>query len=393
MAAVKKDETLKMAKLRKSGATYKEISDLYSITIPAVWQRLFGAGLVDSRGVIPEEIDKEQLENLYSGERLPLEKIARHLNTQLYLVKAALKIYGIPERQIITKEGRYTALLKNLQVGDQIETKLPGKTVGQFYDAARRLDIKISLRTSNIQRITITRIEFGSKAVPRYQQVNEKQLRDLYRNENLSLEKVASSLDLSVNEVAKALKYHRIPKRPQRKLGGKIVDTLRSLAIGEQTEIFYPAKYPISNFHSIAKLNKLRVSVKSLGEGMYRIMRVKDNKKGVPLHQRIDKDRLKQLYLIEKLPNKEIASNLNCSKTTIEEALKYYKIPKRSPLGSRVNALRDLTVGEEVEITCDATHPITNLRTIACRIGIKISVKTLGDGRFRVKKIENKTRK
>lgn len=230
------------------------------------------------------------------------------------------------------------------------------------------------------------------KTAPLHQRIDKKRLKDLYIIEQLSIEKIASALRCGRITVREALDYNKIPKRPRRKFGGKIVNELRRLAIGEQAEIFYPAKNPISNFHSVAKLNGLRVSVKSLGDGKYRVKRVEDNK-GIPLREQVDKGRLKQLYLTEKLPIEKIASSLGCSRPTIEEALKHHRIPRRQPLGSRVNAIRDLALGEETEIICDVMHPVTNLKTIAGRIGIRISVKPLGNGRFSVKRTGSRVQK
>jgi DNA-binding CsgD family transcriptional regulator len=330
-----KQETLKMAKLRDSGATCKEIGDIYGLTPYTVWQRLSRAGFIDSyRSIDLEEIGKERLENLYAVERLPLKKIAACFGVREDIIKAALILHKIPERKLLRQSGKHIDLLKKLEIGDAVQVQLTKDSDSYLYNAAKSLGIKISLQNLGGYNFKVTRVnKINNKGAPLHQRIDKKWLEELYLAEKLSIEKIAAVLGCSIMTVKAALKYNKIPKRSPRKFGGKLVDALRSLAIGEQTEISYEAKYPVTNVHSKAVSLGLRVSVKSLGGGRVRIKRIeKLDKKGVPLHQRIDKKRLEDLYLTETLPIEKIADAFDCSSITIREALKYNKIPKRPPL-------------------------------------------------------------
>ena len=276
---VKKQETFEMSELYRNGYTCKEIGNLYGISQHSVWQRFKRIGIVpSSHRTASDQIDKERLKNLYAIEKLAIEKIASALGASKEVVKKALKLYKIPERKSLLLSGKYVDLFEKLEVGD-------------------RLDIQV----------------FN--------------------------------------------------------------------------------KYPEHVLRNAAKILGIKISLRNRGDGRFKVIRIEDNK-GLLTHQRIDKNRLEDMFLVKKMPISEIAAALGCSQMTIANALKYYAIPKRRPLergGTRVDMLRSLAVGEQTEISCWLKHPVSNLHNIAHRIGMKISIRSLGGGRFKVKRIEKDT--
>ena len=278
---VKRQETLEMMELYRNGYTCREIGYLYGITSVAVWQRFKRAGLVYSRfRTAPDQINKERLRDLYAVEKLAIEKIAVVLGTSREVIRKALKLHRIPARKPLQLSGKYVDLLEKLNLGDRIEIQLLNKyPVPVLRNAARILGIKISLRSLGDGRFQVTRVEDGGGLL-KHQQIDKNQLEDLFLIEELPIPKIAAALRCSKLTVANALKYYAIPKRQPLKRGGVRVDMLRSLAVGEETEIACELKNPITNLHYIAHRSGIKISVRSLGSGRFRIKRIEKDAPG-----------------------------------------------------------------------------------------------------------------
>jgi hypothetical protein len=104
----------------------------------------------------------------------------------------------------------------------------------------------------------------------------------------------------------------------------------------------------------------------------------------------IDKDRLETLYAGERLSIAKIGEAFGVKPHLIQQALHFHKIPQRtSPVsdGRYVDRLRELRIGESVEIVCDAKKPYVMLHRSAKCAGGKISMKKIETGKFQVTRI------
>jgi len=120
----------------------------------------------------------------------------------------------------------------------------------------------------------------------------------------------------------------------------------------------------------------------------HRLMQAGVVRRSKPKYTNIDKERLEKFYLEDKLPIGKIASFFSVSKSFINHALEFYKIPKRSPVskgGYLVNSLRNLKIGEKKEIKI-RSKGYGGIYTTAKRLGIKVSVRSRG-GNFEITRV------
>lgn len=104
----------------------------------------------------------------------------------------------------------------------------------------------------------------------------------------------------------------------------------------------------------------------------------------------IDTKRLETLYLRKRLSVAKIGEALKVKPRIIRQALEFHKIPKRRSLtsnGKYIDRLRELKIGENIEIVCCAKKPYVVLHFSAKRAGGKVSVKKLASGKFQVTRI------
>ncbi len=112
-----------------------------------------------------------------------------------------------------------------------------------------------------------------------------------------------------------------------------------------------------------------------------------------PRHTLIDKNRLEFLYRSERLSIDKIGAAFGVSAYTIYRSLEFYKIPRRTTLrlnSKYIDVIRRLQDGEAAEIECAARKPYVVLHKSANRAGAKISVRKLGDGKFKITKISRR---
>lgn len=105
----------------------------------------------------------------------------------------------------------------------------------------------------------------------------------------------------------------------------------------------------------------------------------------------IDKDRLETLYSKDRLPIAKIAGILSVSKSKIKQTLETYGIPRRESIkkgGFRVDFLRSLEIGEKRVIKWRDEDQYAHLHWTAKLVGIKISIKSIGKGKFEVTRLE-----
>jgi hypothetical protein len=105
----------------------------------------------------------------------------------------------------------------------------------------------------------------------------------------------------------------------------------------------------------------------------------------------IDRDHLEMLYSVDRLPIFKIADLLSVSIGKIQRALKSYGIPRRPSLkkgGIQVDFLRSLKIGKTGVIKWRSDEKYAHLHHAAKLVGIKISIRSLGDGEYAVTRLE-----
>ena len=111
-----------------------------------------------------------------------------------------------------------------------------------------------------------------------------------------------------------------------------------------------------------------------------------------PIKQKpIERERLENLYAQQKLPVKGIAKAFGVDVQTIKKALTYHHIPerKRTRTGShRREFLKGMKVGDRKEISFSIKRPYKLIYTPAKKLGIRVSMRFIGDDRYEVTRIE-----
>lgn len=156
----KRDETLEMARLYRSGLLLKAISEIYGISKQAVQQRLASVGVTaKDRPPLHRKIEKDYLESLYA-EKLTMRVIAEKLGVSVPTLNQALKLHRIPRRKSINTGGPRADVFRKLNIGDKCEevfthNKQPYVLI---YTTARHIGIKVSTRSLGDGKFEITRI-------------------------------------------------------------------------------------------------------------------------------------------------------------------------------------------------------------------------------------------
>ncbi len=155
---VKRDETLQMARFFRSGRTMQQIGDYFGISRQAVQQRLAAIGITardrPSRHTL---IDKGRLEALYK-ENLSIEKICEEFGVGDEIIRQALLFYQISKRGWIRTGGCRVDVLKKLEIGEKYKAVFSRKKPhALIYMPAKRIGIKVSIRTLGDGRFEITR--------------------------------------------------------------------------------------------------------------------------------------------------------------------------------------------------------------------------------------------
>lgn len=123
------------------------------------------------------------------------------------------------------------------------------------------------------------RHRFIQAGIPRrskinYKNIDIKRLEKLYFEERLTIPKIAAEFPVQTIVIRKALKFHQIPRREPLKLGGYIVDFLRSLEINEKGIIEWQRNEEYANLHHPAKQINLKISIRKLTGRKFEITRL-----------------------------------------------------------------------------------------------------------------------
>lgn len=108
----------------------------------------------------------------------------------------------------------------------------------------------------------------------KYTLIDKSLLEELYSDKYLSIEKIAEKMDASTKTIYQALLFYEIPKRPPIKSGGKYIDLIRKLAVGEKTEITFDVKHPHQALHGTARSIGIKIAMRSRGDGKFMIIRI-----------------------------------------------------------------------------------------------------------------------
>jgi DNA invertase Pin-like site-specific DNA recombinase len=155
------DKTRQMVELYRNGMSLEEVGRKFGITRQAVRERFIKAG-VERRGKVKynhREINKNQLEALYSGDRISVAEIARLFSVDRATIGRALKFHEIPKRRPLKTGGYIVDLLRNLEINENciIERRVEGKDA-HLHATAIGNGIKISLRALGNRRFKVTRV-------------------------------------------------------------------------------------------------------------------------------------------------------------------------------------------------------------------------------------------
>ncbi len=155
--AVEISRTLEMAALYRSGLSLEEVGEQFGLTRQGVRHRFMQAGI--NRRSKPKliNIDKDRLEKFFLEEKLSIVKIASFFNVSKPFINHALEFYKIPKRSPVSKGGYLVNSLRNLKIGEKKEIKIRSKGYGGIYTTAKRLGIKVSVRSRGV-KFEITRV-------------------------------------------------------------------------------------------------------------------------------------------------------------------------------------------------------------------------------------------
>lgn len=105
----------------------------------------------------------------------------------------------------------------------------------------------------------------------------------------------------------------------------------------------------------------------------------------LPQFAQIDKSRFQYLYQTERLAINKIGIILETNPSRIHQALGYYEIPRRESInlnGKHKHLLKTLAVGQTAQIDDEAKNTYKNIHKSSKLIGIKISAKKVGEGKY-----------
>lgn len=86
---------------------------------------------------------------------------------------------------------------------------------------------------------------------------------------------IARRLNSNPSEISRALRFYEIPPRPPLYGSGKYTGVFKRLEVGETVELESAAKYAVTNFHSLAVRIGVRISARKIGDGAYRVTKIR----------------------------------------------------------------------------------------------------------------------
>jgi biotin operon repressor len=160
MNAELNDTTRQMHKLRQKRWTPEEIGDKFGLTRQGVRYRLTKhlRRSVGSR-FIYQGIDEAELIKLSVDQNLSDEKVAKLLKISPYAVGRALQYHNISAPPQRKKGGYIVDFLRSLEINESKPFKLRTGRYPFIYDNAKRIGIKISIKTVFKGEYLITRIK------------------------------------------------------------------------------------------------------------------------------------------------------------------------------------------------------------------------------------------
>jgi hypothetical protein len=104
--------------------------------------------------------------------------------------------------------------------------------------------------------------------------VDKDKLETFYSLDRLPISEIAALFSVSEGKVQRALNSYKIPRRPPLKIGGHIVDFLRSLEIGKTGVIKWRSDEKYAHLHQAAKLVGIKISIGKRGGGEFEVKKL-----------------------------------------------------------------------------------------------------------------------
>lgn len=150
----------------------------------------------------------------------------------------------------------------------------------------------------------------------------------------------------------------------------------------EMAELYRTTKMTQEEIGRIYGIGKKAVNNRLTGAGIVR---------RAPKYQSIKKAELYRLFHLTRWSIKKIAGNFQTDVKAIKAALEFHQIPlkrERIKIGGRqADFLRTLKIGEMKEIALNNKNPQAGLHRSATALGIRISMRAAGNGKFAVIRI------
>jgi hypothetical protein len=275
-----KTTNAEILKLYLHGTTPRQIGELRGLSASTVAERLKRMGYPrPCRWLrsIPAVIDQSRLEILYTVERMKFGEIAAAFGVSAGVIARALAFYRIPKRLPLGSGGRYLGVLRRLRIGESAEIEFRGENQkAVLRHSADALGINIAVAAKNDRLIGITRISDDEDLrLAKIAGISRERLEELYAARQLSTAECACELGGDRELIRQALEFYGIPQRPAPNLGGKYASIFRALPVGETAELQCAAKRPYHNLHSIATRVGVKISMRKLGAGKFRITKLK----------------------------------------------------------------------------------------------------------------------
>lgn len=141
--------------------TLQEIADYFGITRQAIFERLVKVGIsFRPKRPTKRQIERETLIELYINEDLLVLKTAQRLKTHCKKVSDELKRHEIKKCRQVYSRLKYSEL-NQLGIGENVIIPRPSikKPHLGLYGKAKRIGIKISVKSVNKETMQVRRIE------------------------------------------------------------------------------------------------------------------------------------------------------------------------------------------------------------------------------------------
>ncbi len=172
-----------------------------------------------------KHIDRDQLEILYR-ENLSLTEIASVLSVSQETISKAIDFHKIPKRK---HPGAGNGAVENSRTREMAELYRSGlslEEVGEKFGLTRQ-GVRYRFMQAGINR----------RRKPKLVTIDKDRLEKFYLEDKLPIDKIATIFNVNRIVINHGLEFYKIPKRSRINNGGYMVDSLRTLKLGETKEM------------------------------------------------------------------------------------------------------------------------------------------------------------